>query len=269
VVWSIPREEGWSDLEWQLRNWGYFTWLSGDHIVEQHVHNLDVANWVLGEHPVRATALGGRQARFGEVTGNIYDHFAVEYEYASGIRMYSQCRQMDNCENRVEEIVEGSQGTAKVEGMIRGLDGKVVWRFRDRDAPNPYEQEHADLMDSIRAGQPLNEARAFAETTLTGIMGRESAYSGKSITWTRPSPRRATTGFPATPSARSLSLRSRYRAGTSSSETAPGPEATTRAIYTLARRRLRVELSAHPRGHAQRLWKRPHAQARSICKPNR
>jgi predicted dehydrogenase len=183
VIWTIPRQEGWSDMEWQVRNWCHFTWLSGDHIVEQHLHSLDVANWVLGAHPLKALALGGRQARFGEIFGDAYDHFAVEYEYPAGVKMFSQCRQIDGCENRVETSVEGSAGSAKCDGTLRDEAGQVVWRFRDPNAPNPYEQEHLDLLDSIRKGEPLNEAQAVAEATLTGIMGRESAFSGRSITW--------------------------------------------------------------------------------------
>jgi predicted dehydrogenase len=180
VIWAVEREPGWSDMEWQIRNWNYFTWLSGDHIVEQHVHNLDVINWVLGAHPVRARALGGRQARGDNpIYGHIYDHFAVEYEYENGARMFSQCRQMDGTENRVEEGVEGSRGYSDCRSWIRGEN---VWRF-DGDNPNPYEQTHVDLINSIRAGNPLNEARAMAESTLAGIMGRESAYAGRSITW--------------------------------------------------------------------------------------
>jgi predicted dehydrogenase len=183
VIWVVEREPGWSDMEWQIRNWNYFTWLSGDHIVEQHVHNLDVINWVLDAHPLRARALGGRQARFGEHYGHVYDHFAVEYEYPGGVRMFSQSRQIDGCEDKVEEAVEGSRGTSNCKDSIFTPDGAVAWRYRDKNAPNPYEQEHLNLINSIRAGTPLNEARAIAESTLTGIMGRESAYSGRSITW--------------------------------------------------------------------------------------
>jgi predicted dehydrogenase len=182
VIWAVEREPAWTDMEWQIRNWNYFTWLSGDHIVEQHVHNLDVINWVLGENPIRAHALGGRQARQGDLYGHIYDHFAVEYEYASGARMFSQCRQIDGTFNRVEEAVEGSKGFSDCKSFIRSSDGQNLFQFPGR-SPNPYEQEHVNLINSIRDGQPINEARAIAESTLTGIMGRESAYSGRPITW--------------------------------------------------------------------------------------
>jgi predicted dehydrogenase len=177
----VERKEGWSDLEWQCRNWNYFTWLGGDHIVEQHVHNLDVMNWVIGTHPIKATALGGRQVRTQPVHGHIFDHFAVEFEYPNGVRVFSQCRQINGCEGKVEEAVVGRKGTSNCCNWIRSQPSEV-WRFRGGDV-NAYQQEHQDLIQSIRAGQPINEARSIAESTLTGIMGRESAYSGQSIEW--------------------------------------------------------------------------------------
>jgi len=181
TIWVIERKDGWSDMEWQLRNWNYFTWLSGDHIVEQHVHNIDIINWALNDHPIKALALGGRQARPGPSQGHIYDHFAVEFEYANGARMFSQCRQMDGCEGKVGEAVVGTKGTSNCLNYIKGSDGQL-WRFREQDV-NPYQQEHQDLIASIRAGAPLNEAKAIAESTLTAIMGRESAYSGRTVEW--------------------------------------------------------------------------------------
>jgi predicted dehydrogenase len=181
VIWVIDRKDGWTDMEWQLRNWNYFTWAGGDHIVEQHVHNLDVINWIMGKHPIRAIGLGGRQARGGKEHGHIYDHFAVEFEYDNGVRMFSQCRQMNNCDGKVEEAIVGTKGTSNAQNWIKPKEGPL-WRFRDQDV-NPYEQEHLDLINSIRAGQPINEARPIAESTLTGILGRESAYSGKTLDW--------------------------------------------------------------------------------------
>jgi len=181
VIWVIERRPEWSDMEWQLRNWNYFTWLGGDHIVEQHVHNLDIMNWVIGSHPVKARGMGGRQARPNENYGHIYDHFAVEFEYENGVRMFSQCRQMDHCEGKVDEFIVGAKGSSNCANWIR-VKGGENWRFRDQEV-NAYEQEHADLIASIRAGKPLNEAQAVAESTLTGIMGRESAYTGKIIEW--------------------------------------------------------------------------------------
>ena len=113
----------------------------------------------------------------------MYDHFAVEYEYADGGRMFSQCRQMDNCETFIATLADGPEGRADCRGRIWGPDGKGLWRYRNRDAPNPYEVEHAALIQSIREGHPLNETKIVAEATLTAIMGRESAYSGRVITW--------------------------------------------------------------------------------------
>jgi len=185
VIWVVERQPGWSDMEWQLRNWNYFTWLGGDHIVEQHVHNLDIMNWVLNSHPVKALALGGRQARPNQNYGHIYDHFAVEYEYPNGVRVFSQCRQMNGCEGKVEEAAVGTKGTSNCKDWIRGVNKQLAWRFRQQETPevNPYQQEHQDLIDSIRLGKPLDEAQAVAESTLMGIMGRESAYAGRSIEW--------------------------------------------------------------------------------------
>jgi predicted dehydrogenase len=182
VIWVVEREPSWSDLEWQLRNWNYFTWLSGDHIVEQHVHNLDVMNWVLGSHPIRAVSgLGGRQVRTGKQYGHIFDHFAVEYEYPGGVHVFSQCRQINGCDNRVEEAVVGTLGESNCKNLIKPKKGSV-WRFRG-DEPNPYQQEHQDLIASIRAGAPINEAQAIAESTMTGIIGREAVYSSKAVDW--------------------------------------------------------------------------------------
>jgi len=180
-IWVVEREPGWSDMEWQLRNWNYFTWLSGDHIVEQHVHNLDVMNWVLGAHPVRAVSgIGGRQVRTDAKYGNIYDHFAVEFEYPNGVTVFSQCRQINGCLNIVGEFVMGTKGHSDCRQTIQA--GTERWRYRGPN-PNPYEQEHLNLIASIREGQPINEAEAVAYSTMTGILGREAVYSGQAISW--------------------------------------------------------------------------------------
>ena len=180
-LWMHAREPAWSDVEWQIRNWLYFTWLSGDHIVEQHVHNIDVANWVFGAHPVKAVGVGGRQSRTDPAYGHIYDHFAVEFEYAGGVRVQSMCRQIKGCAGRVAERFVGTRGTSDGHSVI---EGAAPWTL-DPQTPktNPYVQEHSDLIASIRAGQPLNEGRQVAESTLTAIMGREAAYTGQEITW--------------------------------------------------------------------------------------
>ncbi|MEO8427717.1 MAG: Gfo/Idh/MocA family oxidoreductase [Verrucomicrobiota bacterium] len=180
-LWHHGRKPEWSEMEYQCRNWYYFIWLSGDHIVEQHVHNLDVMNWVMGAHPIKASGNGGRQARTDPKYGSIFDHFAVEYEYANGARVYSYSRQTNATERNVSEAVIGAIGTSNCQNLIQAK-GEKPWRFAEK-SPNGYVQEHADLIASIRAGKPLNEARQIAESTLTAIMGREAAYSGQSITW--------------------------------------------------------------------------------------
>ena len=183
-LWMHPRKAEWSDMEWQLRNWLYFTWLSGDHIVEQHVHQMDVMNWAFGGPPVKAYGMGGRQVRTDPAYGHIYDHFAVEYEYKNGARIMSMCRQIDGCDNRVAERVVGTKGVFKSDPVC-GITGANPFRFdkSESKAMGPYQQEHKDLLDSIKAGTPLNEAQQIAETTLTAIMGRMSTYSGKAVTW--------------------------------------------------------------------------------------
>ena len=181
-IWVVPREAGWSDTEWQLRNWNYFTWLSGDHIVEQHVHNLDIMNWVLGAHPIKAVSgLGGRQVRVGEEHGHIFDHFAVEFEYPNGVSMFSQCRQINGCLNIVGEAVVGQRGVSNCSDRIDPKSGDR-WRFRDKQT-SAYQLEHEHLIASIRAGDPINEAQAVAESTMTGIIGREAVYSGQAVEW--------------------------------------------------------------------------------------
>jgi predicted dehydrogenase len=181
-IWVIDREPGWKDIEWQLRNWNYFTWLSGDHIVEQHVHNLDIMNWVIGSHPIQAVSgLGGRQVRTGERHGHIFDHFAVEFEYPNGITMFSQCRQINGCQNKVMEHIVGTKGTSNCRNQIDPKSGER-WRFME-EQPSPYQQEHVNLIESIKNGNPINEAQAVAESTMTGIIGREAVYSGQPITW--------------------------------------------------------------------------------------
>lgn len=180
-LWSRDKLPEWSDTEWQIRNWLYFTWLSGDHIVEQHMHNIDVANWVLGAHPVKATGVGGRQWRTEPRYGHIYDHFAVDFEYASGARVMSMCRQIQGTRGRVEEQFIGTKGSANAAGRIAGPNA-WAWQAPERRI-NPYVQEHTDLVASIRSGKPYNELKDVAESTLTAILGREAAYTGQEITW--------------------------------------------------------------------------------------
>jgi len=181
-LWVKKKQPDWSEMEWQCRNWLYFTWLSGDHIVEQHVHNLDVINWAIGSHPVKCMGMGGREVRTGPEYGNIFDHFAVEFEYKNGSRVLSMCRQTPGCTDRVSENVVGTKGRAYTDGGDGFIEGQNPYRYEGEDV-NPYEQEHADLIESIRAGEPLNEGRQVAESTLTAIMGRMSAYTGRALKW--------------------------------------------------------------------------------------
>lgn len=187
ALWVHPRQPGWSDLEYQLRNWYQFPWLCGDHIVEQHVHNLDVINWVVDAHPVSAIGMGGRQVRTGPEYGEIFDHFAVDYEYPDGVHVLSMCRQIPGCANSVSEAVQGTRGNCQVNAYTyeaSTLKGKKTWNRGRRNADvDPYVQEHTDLIASIRAGKPYNELKSVAESTLTAIMGRMSTYTGKKVTW--------------------------------------------------------------------------------------
>jgi predicted dehydrogenase len=167
-----------------MRNWLYFTWLSGDHIVEQHVHNIDVINWAMDAHPVRATGMGGRQSRTDPAYGHIYDHFSIDYEYENGVHLMSMCRQVQGTTGNVSEALVGTKGNSQVNRYI--ITGQNAWRMAEDERKaerNPYEQEHADLIASIRAGKPINELKNVAESTLTAIMGRMSAYTGKLVTW--------------------------------------------------------------------------------------
>ena len=178
-LWVIKKTPQMSEMEWQCRNWLYFTWLSGDHIVEQHVHNIDVMNWAFGSLPVKVMGMGGRQQRTAPEYGNIYDHFAVEFEYPNGVRVMSMCRQIPGCADRIEEKIVGTKGYAFGYGEIHGEN---FWKF-EADEPNPYVQEHTDLIASIRSGKLLNEGRRIAESTMCAIMGRMSVYTGRAISW--------------------------------------------------------------------------------------
>jgi predicted dehydrogenase len=178
-LWVIKKTPEMSEMEWQCRNWLYFSWTSGDHIVEQHVHNIDVVNWAFGAMPVKVMAMGGREVRTAPEYGNIFDHFAVEFEYPNGARVMSMCRQTPGCADRVEEKIVGTKGHAFGYGEISGPD---AWKF-EGDEPDPYVVEHTDLIASIRAGKPLNEGRRIAESTMCAIMGRMSAYTGRALSW--------------------------------------------------------------------------------------
>ncbi|HSP90687.1 MAG TPA: Gfo/Idh/MocA family oxidoreductase [Vicinamibacterales bacterium] len=181
-LWVKEQLPGMSDIEWQCRNWLYFTWTSGDHIVEQHMHNIDVANWAMGVMPKNVMGMGGRQVRVAPEYGNIFDHFAVEFEYPNGVRVTSMCRQTKGCNDRVEERIVGTKGVAWSTSSATKITGAAPWTFEAEEV-NPYVQEHIDLIASIRKGAPLNEGRQVAESTLCAIMGRMSAYTGRAISW--------------------------------------------------------------------------------------
>jgi myo-inositol 2-dehydrogenase/D-chiro-inositol 1-dehydrogenase len=180
--WANRIVKNWSDMEWQIRNWLFTGWCGGDHIVEQHVHNLDVMNWAFDAHPVKCTGMGGRAARTDPMFGNIFDHFAVEYEYPNGARILSMCRQTAGASENVSERVVGTTGRTYTDSADGFIEGARPWKTAEA-SPNPYVQEHADLIASIKAGQPLNEGRQVAESCLTAIMGRMSAYTGRALSW--------------------------------------------------------------------------------------
>ena len=180
--WVGWKTRDWSDMEWQIRNWLFLTWLSGDHIVEQHVHNLDIINWAMGSPPKQCSGMGGRQVRVEPQYGNIFDHFAVEYEYPNGARVMSMCRQTPGCHSNVSERVIGTKGFSYTDGANGYLKGAKAYEYPDKSA-DPYVQEHTDLIAGIRAGKPINEGVRVAESTLTAIMGRMSAYTGRALSW--------------------------------------------------------------------------------------
>jgi predicted dehydrogenase len=164
-----------------MRNWYYFNWVCGDHICEQHIHNLDVGNWFKGALPVKANGIGGRTKRIGKDWGEIYDHHYVEYTYADGTTMNSQCKHWNGTWSKVSETIVGTKGTA-TPGVIKDLAGKIIWRFRGQQN-NPYQTEHDVLVKHIHENKPINDAHRTAEATLTSIMGRMATYSGQEITW--------------------------------------------------------------------------------------
>lgn len=179
-VWLRERKPGMSDMEWQCRNWYYFTWLSGDGIVEQHIHHVDFVNWVLQSVPVKVVGVGGRQRRVDPSYGHIYDNFGNEMVYPNGVRVNSQHRHWEGGDrfSGERELVIGTKGRA-TPGRIEGENN---WQY-EGEAPSAYVLEHTNLIESIRSGEPVNEGRTVAESSLTAIMARETAYTGQEITW--------------------------------------------------------------------------------------
>jgi predicted dehydrogenase len=182
-LWTAERFDDQSDIEWQIRNWLYFTWLSGDFICEQDVHKIDILNWGLGGPPQRALGMGGRQRRTGEEHGNIYDHFTVQFDYGNGVNALNMCRQMNGTAHRGGEYFVGTKGRAVPTGFY-GLKimGDKPWQHQG-GIPNPSVQEFRDLIQSLRKGEPINEGKRVAESSLTAIMGRMSAYTGRALSW--------------------------------------------------------------------------------------
>jgi predicted dehydrogenase len=183
---GYPREPGESELHYQIRNWYFFTWMSGDHILEQHCHNLDVANWVLqGQMPTKATGQGGRQVRRAKENGTIFDHHTVEFEYDSGFRLLSQCCQIGGkCARSVSEHFHGSRGSASLDAGGRFLiKGKPPGGQRNRNKQDAYQLEHDAFFENVRTGGYRNDAEYAAYSTLMGVMGRMATYTGQVITW--------------------------------------------------------------------------------------
>jgi predicted dehydrogenase len=187
-LWNKERTAQMRDVEWQIRNWLYFAWLSGDHICEQHVHNLDVINWALQAHPARCVGMGGRQVRTGPEFGHIFDHFAVDYEYPNNVKVMSMCRQIEGCVGNVSENVTGTKGTwssrdTPGDPTFYRVRGENAWTFNRSGDNQPYQQEHVALISAIRENRRINNLRYVAESTLTAIMGRTACYTGRQVTW--------------------------------------------------------------------------------------
>ena len=184
-VWVNKRKYNQTEMEYQMRNWYYFVWLCGDHICEQHIHNLDVINWFKGGYPVRAQGMGGRQVRKGKDHGEIFDHHYVEYEYADGSILNSQCRHIPGTMSKVDEYFVGTKGNIKCgAGEIVDLKGKSLYQFDKKTENNPYQTEHDELFMAISRGEyKFADAENGAKSTMTAILGRMATYSGQRLTW--------------------------------------------------------------------------------------
>lgn len=189
ALWVKKRRPEWSDMEYMLRNWVNFCWLSGDHIVEQFIHEVDVMDWYVGKNPVKCMGWGGRQRR---VSGDQYDFFSVDYLYDNGMHTHCAARQISGCSNLKREIIVGTKGYADCSGTLYHPDGTVMWKYPypkagDSDltwkVKDPYVQEHVNLVTAIRTGKPFSDAEAQVNSTLVTMMGRISAYTGKDVTW--------------------------------------------------------------------------------------
>lgn len=183
TLWHRGDKPEWSRLEYQLRNWYYHNWLSGDHIVEQAIHSLDKTAWALGDsHPVSAVGTGGRQQRTEARYGNIFDHHVVFYQYENGVPVYFMCRQQDNTSSRVRDIIYGTKGRAEIGENRQQIIGDTQWRYRG-PKKSMFVAEHEHLFRSIRDGNPLNNGDYMVNSTLISILGRMATYSGQEVTW--------------------------------------------------------------------------------------
>jgi predicted dehydrogenase len=184
-VWVRPRKEGQTEMEYQMRNWYYFVWLCGDHITEQHIHNLDVINWFKEGHPVSAQGMGGRQVRKGKDNGEIFDHHYVEFKYADGSLLNSQCRHIPGTMSRVDELFIGTKGKIQTgEANIVDAKGNVLYQYDKKGENNPYQTEHDELFAAIAKGEyKFADAENGAHSSMTSILGRLATYSGQIIEW--------------------------------------------------------------------------------------
>jgi predicted dehydrogenase len=183
-VWVKMREPAQTEMEYQMRNWYYFNWLCGDHITEQHIHNIDVMNWFKGAYPVKAQGMGGRQVRTGKEFGEIYDHHYVEFHYADGTILNSQCRHIKGTYAIVDEMIIGTKGVVKCGAAEITSKGKSLYKFDKGAENNPYQTEHDELFEAIAKGQyKFADTENGAKATLTSIIGRMATYSGEVIEW--------------------------------------------------------------------------------------
>ncbi|MCK7537298.1 MAG: hypothetical protein MZV63_43220 [Marinilabiliales bacterium] len=191
-LWYRDPNPSWTEMEYMIRDWVNWCWLSGDHIVEQHVHNIDVINWFTGKKPVSAVSFGARHRR---VTGDQYDFFSTDFIYEGGFHVHSMCRQINGCEGNVSEWIQGTRGNLQLPEYQYGILPEPNYgsttvtslmkqgKMTDQLIRSPYDQEHIDFVTAIRTAKPLNEAEFVAVSTMAGIMGRVSAYTGKKVTW--------------------------------------------------------------------------------------
>jgi len=176
-IWYRGRKPDMTEMQFQVNNWYHFNWLCGDHIVEQHVHNIDIANWVLDRLPESAYGVGGRQNRVPGQSSEIYDHHSVNFTYPGGVRIASQCRQFPGGDGRVNEEFQGTKGYVKI-GEITDYKGNVLWKFEGK-SDNPYQVEHDELHDAIRNDKPLNNAVYGTTSSFSAVLGRTATYTGK------------------------------------------------------------------------------------------